>query len=198
VAPSINDSMINSAYRNFSSRRLIDKLGKNYPYTNERNIAEFTALYYAMVEEVDYWVGQILDAVDRLGVRNQTVIIFTSDHGVMLGGHGLTGKQLLLEEAVRVPLIVSLPQGMEGAGTTITEPVSHLDLHATILDYLGAANLDKSDGTSLRRFIEGRSYNKDYDEAMVVVESDFRVPGKSTQFNRAFGKQPNFMIRKGA
>jgi len=68
------------------------------------------------------------------------------------------------------------------------------------LDYLGASDFDNSDGTSLRRFIEGTSYNKMYDEGVVICELDGRIPKENNDgtigFKTGIGTEPNFMVRK--
>jgi Sulfatase len=109
----------------------------------------------------------------------------------------MTGKGVLLEEATRVPLLVSFP-GRIREGTVVAYPASHLDLFATILDYLGVpSDLNRSDGQSLRRYIEGTSWNQLYDESTVVAELDRRIPGSKNKFTGSLGDIPNFMIRKG-
>lgn len=196
VPISMKDAMLNSAYKKYGSRRLIEKLGIKYPFNDKSKMAELTAAYYAMIEEVDEWVGRLIEVVDQMQIRENTMIIFTADHGEMLGAHGLVEKQVLLEEAARVPLIISFP-GNSSMGTTIRQPVSHLDLHSTILDCLGVGDLDESSGASLRRFVDGLSYNKEFDESIVVAEADYRIPLKENKFDRKLGTYPNFMIRKG-
>ena len=108
-------------------------------------------------------------------------------------------KAVLLEEAARVPLIIKFPgqDGMNTTNTTIRQPVTQMDLHATILDYLGAADMEASDGTSLRRFTDKLSYNKDFDESAVVVELDQKFPLDQNRFSAKLGESPNFMVRKG-
>jgi len=113
----------------------------------------------------------------------------------MLGAHGMRNKFTFLEEAVRVPMAMSLPNSIP-AGTIVTEPVSHVDLFATILDYTGASDFDRSDGSTLRRFIEHSSFNQFYDEATVVAELDDRWPTGSYRLSGDLGDIPNFMIRK--
>ena len=152
------------------------------------------AIYYGMVEEVDKWLGRLLDQLILRGALNNTLLVFTGDHGEMLGAHGMTGKSNFYEESVRIPLILSLPNSAN-SGKRVSVPVSLMDLHSTILDYLEApASLDTSDGTSLRRFIQDSSYNRDYDETAVVSEYEYHGDPQNT---KTYGHLPSFMIRKG-
>lgn len=68
-----------------------------------------------------------------------------------------------------MPLIMSFP-GQIREKVTVKEPVSHLDVHSTILHYLKASNLDKSDGRSLHRYIDRKYFNMNYDERVAVTE----------------------------
>lgn len=151
-----------------------------------------------MIEEIDTWVGKLLDRLDAAGATNNTLIVVTSDHGEMLGAHSMLNKGILLEEATRVPLVLSYP-GVIPSGKVVpaSTPVSHMDLFATLLDYTYASEHDRSDGSSLRRFIEERSYNERYDERTVVVEIDMRFPKNKNNLNEGIGERPNFMIRRG-
>ncbi len=109
--------------------------------------------YYRLVEQADAGIGRILDALDRLGLAESTVVVFTSDHGDMMGAHGMHQKHALYEEAVRVPLLVRAPGGRAGA----VEPgalVSGLDLYPTFCDYTGFAPPFACDGLSLRPLVE--------------------------------------------
>lgn len=83
------------------------------------------------------------------------------------------------------------------AGAVVKQPVSHLDVFSTILDYMGASQYDNSDGRSLRRFVENTSFNQFYDEASVVVELDDRWPTGNYQLSGELGAIPNFLIRNG-
>lgn len=102
----------------------------------------------------------------------------------------------MLEEASRVPLIMSFP-GQMPAGKIVNEVVGHMDIYATIMDYLGVSNLDESDGSSLRRYIDDESWNENFQEDIVVVELEKRIPLAANRLTGSLGNIPNFMIRKG-
>ena len=92
--------------------------------------------YYASVSYMDEQVGRLLDEVDRLGLSGSTIIVFASDHGYHLGEHTMWQKMSLLEESVRVPLIVSAPN-RETAGATCGRTVELLDLYPTLSELAG-------------------------------------------------------------
>ncbi len=114
----------------------------------EERVRKARAAYFAMVTEVDELIGTILAELDRSGQRDNTLVIYTSDHGEMLGEHGLWLKNVLLDNAVRVPLIISGP-GMP-KGQTVSTPVCHTDMVATMVDFAGAAEARPLRGHSLR------------------------------------------------
>ncbi|KAI2488781.1 arylsulfatase [Fragilaria crotonensis] len=165
-------------------------------YCEVDNVKEWTAVYYAMVEEIDTLVGIMLDRLDELGIANNTLVVFTSDHGEMLGAHCRRGKNNFYEESARVPLLMKLP-GVIPAETVVEEPVSLIDVVATVLDYAGASESNKGDGLSFRSFIEGTSHNDVFDETAVVSEWDYREPIDNVTLSRTLDDRPNFMIRHG-
>ncbi|MCX6332902.1 MAG: sulfatase-like hydrolase/transferase [Bacteroidia bacterium] len=123
------------------------------PYTDPENIKYMTANYYAFVSEIDDWVGRILNKLDELKLSEKTLVIFVSDHGEMLGAHGMRGKFCFYEESVRIPFLVRFP-GKINPGQTISTPVSELNIFATKLDYAGLKNIP-GDGYSLKPVMEG-------------------------------------------
>jgi len=143
-------------------------------------IQYFISEYYALVKEVDDWVGQILDKLDELGLTDNTLVIFTSDHGEMLGSHGMRGKFCFYEESSHVPMMIRFP-GRIKPGTKVKAPVSNMDLFATILDYLNMPD-HPSDGGSLRGLIEGTA-----DEDRYVV----------TEWLSDLQSKPSHMVLKG-
>jgi choline-sulfatase len=115
-------------------------------------VARARSAYLAMVTELDEYLGMILDELDRSGLRDSTIVVYTSDHGEMLGEHGLWLKNNLLDDSVRVPLILAGP-GVP-AGRVIDTPVSHVDLVATLLDF-GGGDATGLHGRSLRPLMAG-------------------------------------------
>jgi arylsulfatase A-like enzyme len=104
--------------------------------------------YNRLVERVDAQIGQVLDALDQNGQQDNTVVIFTSDHGDMQGAHGLPFKEVLYRESVEVPLLLRGP-GIP-VGRTICRPVNAmLDVYGTIVDLANAAPPEDVQGRSL-------------------------------------------------
>jgi choline-sulfatase len=117
----------------------------------EERVRLARAAYYAMITELDEYVGRVIEQVD-LG---NTLLVYTSDHGEMLGDNGLWLKNVLLEGAARVPLILAgagLPRGK-----VVDTPVAHVDLVATILDMAGAARSRELRGHSLAPLARGEA-----------------------------------------
>ena len=99
-----------------------------------RQRREIVAAYYAMIELIDDQVGRVLDALEETGQRQNTIVIFTSDHGEMLGDHGILLKgPHMYEGAVRVPLILSWPERFE-QGMRTDALVELTDLAPTLLE----------------------------------------------------------------
>jgi choline-sulfatase len=113
--------------------------------------------YAAECEGIDEWVGTILDAVERRGQLDNTLVIFSSDHGEMLGDHGRFTKHVPYEGSVHVPLIVAGP-GID-AGRANDSLVETIDIGAFILDRAGLAITDTFDA---RPFLNGASSPRDY------------------------------------
>ncbi len=104
--------------------------------------------YYASISFMDAQVGRVMAALDRLGLAENTLIVFTSDHGYQLGEHGLWQKQSLFEESARVPLLMVAP-GVTKPGTVAKSPVSQLDLYPTLTALAGVKAPADLQGQSL-------------------------------------------------
>jgi arylsulfatase A-like enzyme len=109
--------------------------------------------YRASTSFMDAQVGVVLAALDRLGLRQNTVVVFTSDHGYHLGDHGLWQKQSLFENSARVPLIIAMP-GAKGNGRVAGGVVELLDLYRTLADLAGLSPANEIEGVSLRPMLD--------------------------------------------
>lgn len=126
-----------------------------WEHRDEATIRNETGRYFACCENIDRQIGRVLDKLKATGEIDSTYIIFTSDHGIALGRHGLQGKQNLYEHSWRVPLVVAGP-GIK-PGTRAPGRVYLLDLLATLCDLAGIQPPDSNEGTSFRPVLEGRA-----------------------------------------
>ncbi len=115
--------------------------------------------YLGLVTMVDQSVGAILGCLERCGLSDDTIVVHTSDHGDSLGAHHLFGKEVMFEEATRVPFLVRLPDHRRG--TTIPDPVSHIDFVPTLIDLLGQPKHHQCAGKSLLPLIRGEKVPPD-------------------------------------
>lgn len=112
------------------------------------------AYYYAVVSHIDSWVGQILQALERNGQRENTILVFTADHGEYLGDHWAFGKRGFHDAAARVPFVWSWP-GRIPAGRTTDALLGLTDLAPTLVAAGGGAALD-TDGHDILPLLQGR------------------------------------------
>jgi arylsulfatase A-like enzyme len=113
-----------------------DELLEAFPRTPDA-VRRHVADYYGMIGHIDEAIGAIRAALEAQGLADDTVFVYTADHGIALGQHGLLGKQNLYCHSVQVPLIAAGP-GV-AAGRVVDELTWHADTHATVLGLLGLA-----------------------------------------------------------
>ena len=128
-------------------QRLQEKGFKNHPMEDEDDFRRLKANYYGLVEMVDNAYGRVLKALEESGQADNTIIVYTSDHGEMMGDHGLMNKSVFYEEATRVPLTICVPwlsrerKDLEGL-------FSQVDLLPTLLELMGANVPESAQGES--------------------------------------------------
>ncbi|MEZ5759638.1 MAG: sulfatase-like hydrolase/transferase [Paracoccaceae bacterium] len=135
--------------------------------------------FAALAHYVDDKVGELMDVLDEQGLRDDTIVILTSDHGEMLGEKGLIQKRSLYEWSARIPLIVAMPGGRRA---DVSTPVSLLDLPATFLDLTGQEPARPMEGRSLMPALRGEALEE------VPVIGEYHGEGIM---------RPSFLVRKG-
>lgn len=114
--------------------------------------------YYRLISGMDREVGKIVAALEARGIRGRTLVVFTSDNGLLIGEHGLTGKWLMYEESVRTPLVISWP-GLpaDRRGRKVAKMALNVDLAPTLLDAAGLAIPPRMQGKSLKPLVFGQA-----------------------------------------
>jgi arylsulfatase A-like enzyme len=115
--------------------------------------------YYACISYTDAQIGRLLDALEKEGLADNTVVVLWGDHGWQLGDHGLWHKHTNFELATRAPLLLSVP-GAKSAGQKCNAPVEFVDVYPTLAEVCGLAIPGGLDGQSLKPFIENPSAAK--------------------------------------
>jgi len=150
---------------------------------DEDEIRRSRAAYYSLVELTDGYIGQILKAIEDRGILDDSLIIYATDHGDMIGDNGLFWKSNFYEGSARVPLIFYAP-GKVPAGRRIHQNVSLLDLGPTLIQYTEGPALPRTQGENLMPLImEDKKENPD--RAVISICGDVK------------GDAPSAMIRKG-
>ncbi|MFB9276486.1 sulfatase-like hydrolase/transferase [Cohnella cellulosilytica] len=130
----------------YGIRDMRDEVLEAYPRTREA-IRHHIAEYYGMISHLDYEVGRVIAALKKAGKYENTIIVFTADHGLALGRHGLMGKQSNYEHSIRVPLLLAGP-GIPSNQIRSTYLYLY-DLYPTLCELLGIGVPESVEGQSL-------------------------------------------------
>jgi arylsulfatase A-like enzyme len=137
-----------------------DKGRRNQTYVYDYDLAtcrEHHIRYYQTITGLDHVIGGLLADLKKRGLDQNTVILFGSDHGLLLGEYGMGGKELLLDLTAKIPCIIHDPRTpKEQRGRQLEHLVSSLDYTRTILDYAGVEAPAEMEGRSLRPLVEGK------------------------------------------
>ncbi|MHC4594212.1 MAG: sulfatase-like hydrolase/transferase [Planctomycetota bacterium] len=131
-----------------------DAWGRLSPQQREE-LEHWRRNYYAMTSNLDWNIGRLLDAVDRAGISDNTIIVFTSDHGEMFGAHGRRAKNIFYEEAARVPFLISWSKHIP-AGTISDACLGTVDITPTILSLMDLPVPKDVEGADLSRCALGK------------------------------------------
>lgn len=134
--------------------------------TTELGWRTLRAHYLANITLVDRMVAKITDALDKAGVADNTIVVFTSEHGEMAGDHGMLEKRSFYEEASRVPLTIRVPW-LSREQTMLEGSASHIDLVPTLLDLMGQTPPPHLQGKSLAPALTGE---RDLSENEVIIQ----------------------------
>ncbi len=119
-----------------------------------KRVKKMLAGYYGLCEALDHEAGRVLSALKELGLEKNTIVLFTSDHGDMLGSHGLYFKNHPQEESLHVPLLVRAP-GVIPAGLQVEDLVSTIDIAPTLLGLCGLKPLPRAEGLDFSARLKG-------------------------------------------
>jgi arylsulfatase A-like enzyme len=140
-----------------------DKVNEEFRNSNlkGRQLAEwkyqrYIKDYLRCIASVDENIGRVLDYLDRHGLTEDTIVVYTSDQGFYLGEHGWYDKRFMYEESLSMPLMIRYPREIP-EGQTSQDMVMNLDFAPTFLDYAGADVPEEMQGRSLRRIAQGKS-----------------------------------------
>ncbi|MBT4676485.1 MAG: sulfatase-like hydrolase/transferase [Acidimicrobiaceae bacterium] len=146
------------------------------PPLDPGDLRQLRATYYGMMAEVDAQVGRLLGALDDMGATDDTIVVVTSDHGEMLGDHGLMGKLGFFDQAFHIPLVIRYPPvtgNSAGTGAVVEAFTENVDVMPTLLDLAGIEVPRQCQGSTLRPWLEGTV--PDEWRTAVHWEFDFRL-----------------------
>jgi len=154
----------------FSAGRII--LHPNVPESLRKKAQEDLAGYYAHISALDDCIGDILETLKEVEIEENTIFVFTSDHGDMLHSHSQTKKQKPWEESIKVPFLVRYPAVHANKGKTIDMPVNTPDIMPTLLGLSGIAIPKSVEGKDFSGAIRG-AQSPDNDAALIMCPVPF-------------------------
>ncbi len=132
---------------------MLEQRQREWEHLTDVEIRQMIAGYHGLVSLMDDYVGRLLAALEELGVAEDTVIVFTADHGDQLYEHEVFLKYITRESSIHVPLMIHVPGAPPGRREELIE---HVDLFPTVCDLAGLETPEPVQGRSLRPLLEGR------------------------------------------
>lgn len=171
---------------------------RHLPYTEQMpegfDIRRLTALYYGMIAWADYQVGEMMNCLEQHGLAEDTIVVFASDHGDMLGSHHLFNKDILLEESLRIPMIVRWPSALQPR-VADKQVVSLVDVMPTVLSLVGLPTPPTAQGTDVSSVVRGRVDCVGENAAFVETHHNSRAAIRTLTHVYGF-KQPADSVRQ--
>ncbi|MFC4311898.1 sulfatase [Steroidobacter flavus] len=157
--------------------------GADFPYHTDQSITEMVREIYRALSSVDDSLGRILTYLRKNRLDKNTVVVFYSDNGFLIGDHGLIDKRNAYEGSIRVPMIVSAP-GLLPKGVTNPAVVRNLDLAPMFLDFAGVEIPSQMEGKSLVPLAQGKVASADWDAGDFIYEYywEWTLPQTPTTF----------------
>lgn len=137
-----------------SNDKYADAWGRLDP-DQRKNLETWRRNYYAMTANLDWNIGRLLEAVDRAGLADNTIVVFTSDHGEMFGAQGRRAKNIFYEEAARIPFLIRWPKRIP-VGFVSDACLSTVDIMPTVLSLMGLKVPEAAEGMDLSHCALGR------------------------------------------
>jgi choline-sulfatase len=179
----------NNALQGGFEGHLIRAKERGWYEQSDDDLRKSLAGYYGNITQVDACIGRVIDTLERHGLADNTIIVYTSDHGEMAGAHRMWTKHVMFDQAVNVPLLIHLPG--ESNATTHDDLVAHVDLYPTLARLAGLELPDAVHGRSFAGLVNNDEYSeRDY----VFAEYNF-CRNVFTSDNRYVGKPPIRMVR---
>ena len=155
--------------------------GVDFPYHSDLDIGQYYKRYCEALLAVDDGIGRIMDQLKKMGIYEDTLVIYMGDNGFMFGEHGLIDKRVAYETSIRVPLLMQCPALFKG-GTVVEQVVANIDIAQTIFDVAGVSKPAHMDGLSFVPLGQGRKVPwRDYFLYVYYWEKNF--PQSPTVFS---------------
>lgn len=164
-------------YKKFNDRHA-DIWARFFPWDRPK-LNEWKRVYYAMVSNLDYNIGRLFAAIDEMGLRENTILVFTSDHGEMFGAQGRRAKNIFYDEAVRVPFLLRAPKLKTGKIDTAFNTV---DIMPTLLSFMGMPIPREVEGKDRSKQISGEEPQEEFDGCLMQGTGPTAVYGNGFEW----------------
>ncbi len=155
--------------------------GVDFPYHSELDVEQYYKRYCETLSGVDDSIGRVLAQLKKMGIHDETLVIYMGDNGFMFGEHGLIDKRVAYETSIRVPMLMQCPDLFEG-GKVVEEVVANIDIAPTVMEAMGLRKPAHMDGRSFISLAQGKAVPwRDYFLYVYYWEKNF--PQSPTVFS---------------